>query len=200
MHKKLTRDEEQVLKRQQSSMQAKLLFQQEFLKVILDFQLQEHEKYLHEFTKLFKEIDTNNDGIVTEDQFRELIERMNVSDSHNKEEDTDALLHIIDPHNNKTMTYSQVVRLLSNHLTLTNTIEFQNFAPSVNEDFGTTHHNWQSNNNVSSNDPQTGQPRSVGKMMPLLAKFYHSCNSSINYNQNSDQLDSQIEQAFSNYG
>lgn len=67
MHKKLTRDEETVLKRQQSNLQAKLLFQQEFLKVILDFQLQEHEKYLHEFTRLFKEIDTNNDGIVTED-------------------------------------------------------------------------------------------------------------------------------------
>jgi Ca2+-binding EF-hand superfamily protein len=85
--------------------------------VILDFQLQEHEKFLSHFTKLFKEVDDNNDGILTEDQFRELVIRMHVINHDHSDEEIESLLKIIDPHNIKTMTYSQIVRLLSNQLT-----------------------------------------------------------------------------------
>ena len=35
-----------------------------FIKMVLDFQLTEHEKYLKGFNSLFKKIDTDNDGLV----------------------------------------------------------------------------------------------------------------------------------------
>ena len=35
-----------------------------FIKIVLDFQLTEHEKYLKGFNMLFQKIDTDNDGLV----------------------------------------------------------------------------------------------------------------------------------------
>ena len=35
-----------------------------FIKMVLDFQLTEHEKYLKGFNSLFQKIDTDNDGLV----------------------------------------------------------------------------------------------------------------------------------------
>ena len=35
-----------------------------FIKMVLDFQLAEHEKYLKGFNSLFQKIDTDNDGLV----------------------------------------------------------------------------------------------------------------------------------------
>ena len=50
---RLTRDEEIQMKRQQQQ-EYKLVYSHEFLKIILDFQLQEHERFLYEFNLLFK--------------------------------------------------------------------------------------------------------------------------------------------------
>ena len=41
----------------------------DFKKVILDFQLQEHERFLQKFTDLFKSVDNDGDGVITEVQF-----------------------------------------------------------------------------------------------------------------------------------
>lgn len=35
-----------------------------FIKMILDFQLAEHEKYLKGFNVLFQQVDTDNDGLI----------------------------------------------------------------------------------------------------------------------------------------
>ena len=72
--KKMSRDEE--IKARKEPV-VKLMYQ-EFLKIILDFQLQEHEKFLSAFTQLFKSVDSDSNGILDENQFRELIVRMNV--------------------------------------------------------------------------------------------------------------------------
>lgn len=55
-----------------------LLYQSEFEKQILDFQLQEHERFLKEFNRLFRIVDKNCDGIINENEFKELILSMNV--------------------------------------------------------------------------------------------------------------------------
>lgn len=85
----------------------------EFQKVILDFQLQEHERFLFKFTEIYQEIDTDKDGCITEDEFRMLIKEMNVIDN---EDEIQFLLHQIDPYNNQKMTFSEVVQLLSSHM------------------------------------------------------------------------------------
>lgn len=50
----------------------------DFQKTILDFQLQEHEKFLYRFTQIFKEVDNDNNGIINEDDFRDLMAKMTV--------------------------------------------------------------------------------------------------------------------------
>jgi len=44
----------------------KLMFS-DFQKVILDFQLEEHEKFLNKFTALFSEVDINKTGVLNEE-------------------------------------------------------------------------------------------------------------------------------------
>ena len=58
-------------------------------------------------------MDGDRNGILNEDEFRELLIQMRVL---NKEEDLIVLLQIVDPYNNQKMTYSEVVHLLSSHM------------------------------------------------------------------------------------
>jgi Ca2+-binding EF-hand superfamily protein len=79
----------------------------------LDFQLSEHEKFLYDFTQLFKQVDTDRNGIINEDEFRDLLSQMKVL---HKDEELIVLLQIVDPYNNQKMTYSEIVHLLSSHM------------------------------------------------------------------------------------
>jgi Ca2+-binding EF-hand superfamily protein len=96
----------------------RLHFNFEFIKGILDFQLQEHERFLGEFNQLFKQVDLDHNGVVNEDEFKELIVSMNVvvANPNGTNGEIDTLLRVIDPFNNQQMTYSEVVQLLSNQL------------------------------------------------------------------------------------
>jgi Ca2+-binding EF-hand superfamily protein len=85
----------------------------EFQKIILDFQLQEHEKFLSKFTRLFKAVDFDGNGAINEQEFRELLSSMEVVET---EEEVLFLLQAVDPFNNQKMTFSEVVHLLSSHM------------------------------------------------------------------------------------
>jgi Ca2+-binding EF-hand superfamily protein len=73
--RKLTR-EEQMMRVQQRDYE-RLQFT-DFQKIILDFQLKEHEKFLEKFITVFKSIDGDNNGVVNEGEFRELVQSMEV--------------------------------------------------------------------------------------------------------------------------
>lgn len=110
--KKMTRQQLKDQVTNGSSQTNKLLYS-DFKKVILDFQLQEHERFLIKFTNLFKSVDRDQDGIISEIQFQELLRMMNVLED---ESEIESLLAQVDPDNNKKMTYSEVVDALSNHM------------------------------------------------------------------------------------
>jgi hypothetical protein len=46
------------------------------LKTVLDFQLREHEKFLSRFVREYRDVDTDNDGVVDEAGFRHLMQRL----------------------------------------------------------------------------------------------------------------------------
>jgi len=71
----MTREERLALVSQKDS--DKLMFS-EFTKAVLDFQLREHEKFLYKFIVIFKQIDTDNNGVINEDEFVDLVKRMRV--------------------------------------------------------------------------------------------------------------------------
>ena len=99
---RMTRQEE-LMQKKKSKPSMRLHFNFEFIKGILDFQLQEHERFLSEFNQLFKQVDHDKNGVINEEEFRELIVSMNVM-VHNQNGTTkeiDTLLRVIDPFNNQ---------------------------------------------------------------------------------------------------
>ena len=65
------------------------------------------------FTNLFKSIDNDQDGVISEIQFKDMIKMMRVYET---EDEIKKLLAKIDPFNNKKMTYSEVVFTLSQEM------------------------------------------------------------------------------------
>jgi len=55
-------------------------------------------------------LDTDTNGILGEDEFRQLISQMKITTD---EEDIERLLQIVDPYNNGTVTFSECLILLS---------------------------------------------------------------------------------------
>eukprot|EP00743_Colponemidia_sp_Colp-15_P004572 GILK01004929.1.p1 GENE.GILK01004929.1~~GILK01004929.1.p1 ORF type:complete len:534 (+),score=90.15 GILK01004929.1:109-1602(+) len=87
----------------------------DFLKILLDFQLRGHERFLQRFLRLFRLVDKDNNGIINEAEFRELLAAMG---SDTTEQNVAKLLSIVDPWNNQQITYSECVTFLSSDLAM----------------------------------------------------------------------------------
>jgi Ca2+-binding EF-hand superfamily protein len=76
---------------------SKLLFG-ELKKTILDYQLHEHLKFLFRFTVIFKLVDQDGNGVLSEEEFKTLLlDKMQVIES---KQEVNYLLKIVDPYNN----------------------------------------------------------------------------------------------------
>ena len=71
--------------------------------------MKSHEKFLARFLEFFKQVDLDNNGIMDEAEFGEMI--MLIDNNYNL--NVDRLLTIVDPYNNEQITFSQCVTLLS---------------------------------------------------------------------------------------
>jgi Ca2+-binding EF-hand superfamily protein len=84
----------------------------DFQKILLDYQIKSRDKYLKNFVYLFKKVDLDNNGIINEDEFVTLLSFFNIYGDQ-LEENSLRLLSIIDPFNNKQITFSECVSLFS---------------------------------------------------------------------------------------
>jgi Ca2+-binding EF-hand superfamily protein len=84
----------------------------DFQKILLDYQIKSRDKYLRNFVYLFKKSDTDNNGIINEEEFVNLLSNMGVY-GEVIEENSMRLLAIIDPYNNKQITFSECVSVFS---------------------------------------------------------------------------------------
>ena len=76
---------------------------------MLDFQLQGHERFLSNFCTLFRELDTDSDGVLTEGQFVDLMYSLKFGFSENKIE---RFLRMVDTNGNGQTTFTEIVDLL----------------------------------------------------------------------------------------
>ena len=76
----------------------------------MDFLIKSRDRYLKNFVLLFRKSDTDNNGVLNEDEFYLLLKNLNVYDE-NLEDNAIRLLNIIDPHNNKQIIFSECVSL-----------------------------------------------------------------------------------------
>ena len=109
---KISREEAVVLREKEKTMKTRI-FYADFLKVLLDFQLKGHEKFLAKFIQVFRKVDGDADGIISEHEFTELVLIMDLGFS---EADITRLLQIIDPYDNQQITFSEGVALFSTEL------------------------------------------------------------------------------------
>ena len=84
----------------------------DFIRIVCNHQIKSREKYLKNFVKLFRKVDNDCDGILSEEEFINLLK--SIPYCQNKiEEYTFKFLSIIDPFNNKKITFSECVSLFS---------------------------------------------------------------------------------------
>ena len=103
---KITRDEMANLTRIQDN---KNISYRTFSKIILDFQIKSRVNFLKKFTYLFKTVDSDNNGVISENEFLTLMNTISYQQKINLEPITGKLLNILDPFNNKQLNYSDCI-------------------------------------------------------------------------------------------
>ena len=84
----------------------------DFLRLLCIYQIKNRDKYLKNFVQLFRKHDSDLDGILNENEFANLIRDIPYC-KNNEDEYIFKFLSIIDPFNNKKITFSECVSLLS---------------------------------------------------------------------------------------
>ena len=92
------------------------------MKTVKEFQLEEQEKFLIKFLSLFQQIDSDQNGIISTDEFSLLYSKMSSKiakpdDSIDKDKgftkDVKNFLQILDPFNSDKINLSDVIKLFS---------------------------------------------------------------------------------------
>ena len=84
-----------------------------FMKIILDNHIRFRDKQLKNFVQLFRSVDTNRDGIINEEEFSELIQKMKIFKEEEVENIIFQYLEKMDPYDNQKFTFSECVNLFS---------------------------------------------------------------------------------------
>ena len=109
--RKLTREEIKHLSKKENDL--KILYS-DFNKILLEIQIRLRDKYLSNFLSIFKSLDEDDDGILNEEQFRNLIIKLDVYPLENIGDEYDKLISKIDPFNTQVITFSDCITVLSN--------------------------------------------------------------------------------------
>jgi hypothetical protein len=81
----------------------------EFIALLLNFQLKQHEYFLADFVSRFQGVDGDRNGILNEDEFRDLARGLGVTSDRILRK----YLKEVDPFNNEKITFSQCVQVFS---------------------------------------------------------------------------------------
>ena len=103
--------EEMIQNRERERLLRSKIAYADLLKILLDFQLKGHEKFLQGFLRRFRAADIDSDGYINEKEFRELAESMEMNLGV---EDLERLLQLVDPFDYQKINFSQCVSLFTN--------------------------------------------------------------------------------------
>ena len=91
----------------------RIILYNNFMKIVLDHHIRFRDKQLKNFVELFKSVDTNRDGIINEDEFSELIQKMKIFKEEEIENIIFQYLEKIDPFDNQKFTFSECINFFS---------------------------------------------------------------------------------------
>ena len=104
----------------------------DFLRLLCVYQIKNRDKYLKNFVKLFRQHDTDLDGILNESEFSNLIKDIPYC-KDNADDYIFKFLSIIDPFNNKKITFSECISILSMEIVEENFDENDTKGKNINE-------------------------------------------------------------------
>lgn len=107
----MTREEENNLQKAKEDYRIPYI---DFVKILLDYQIKSRDKFLRNFCYLFRKADTDNNGLITDEEFTLLVEIMGIYSNEGFEDNIIRLLDLADPLNNKIISYSDCIRIFSN--------------------------------------------------------------------------------------
>jgi len=87
----------------------------DFSKIVMDYQIKLRDRYLKNFVIIFKKIDMDNDGIINEEEFFQIVNNLSYY-GNEAEVQTERLLNISDPFNHQQITFSDCISLMSNEI------------------------------------------------------------------------------------
>jgi len=106
---RLSREEMMLNREKERALKSRIPFA-DLLKILLDFQLKGHEKFLQGFLRRFRSADSDEDGYLSEKEFRDLADSLEMGLNP---ADMERLLQLIDPYDYQKINFSQCVSLFT---------------------------------------------------------------------------------------
>ena len=88
----------------------------DFIKIVLDNHIRFRDKQLKNFVEIFKSVNRNKDGIINEEEFSELVQKMKIFNENEFESKIFQFLEKIDPFDNQRITFSECVSFFSQEI------------------------------------------------------------------------------------
>ena len=79
----------------------------DFIRIVLNSHIRFRDRQLKNFVELFKSVDMDRDGVINEDEFAELIQKMKIFKEEEIENKIFYFLEKIDPFDNQKITFSE---------------------------------------------------------------------------------------------
>ena len=90
---------------------------QKFIQLVIDFQIRVRENYLKNFNDIFKQVDLDRNGILSDNEFVKLIEMLNIFQNQEEfENQIQNMMSQLDPFQSKIYIYSDIVNVLSKEM------------------------------------------------------------------------------------
>ncbi|KAL7706193.1 hypothetical protein N2W54_004675 [Lotmaria passim] len=109
---KLQRHSEEEIKLSPTAVYSQLLYR-DFVRLLLDFQLDGHERFLERYVGIFRRHDGDRNGIVNNVEFAAIVREL---DAAKPEEEVEAMVHQIDPYGSQLITFSESITFLNDEL------------------------------------------------------------------------------------
>ena len=94
----------------------KVILYDDFIKIVLDNHIRFRDKQLKNFVELFKSVDTDKDGVINEEQFSELIQKMKIFKEKEVENKIFHFSEKIDPFDYQKFTFSECISFFSSEM------------------------------------------------------------------------------------
>ncbi len=90
---------------------------QKFIQIVIDFQIRVRENYLKNFNDIFKQVDSDRNGILSDNEFVKLIEMLNIYQNQEEfENQMQNMMSQLDPFQSKIFIYSDIINVLSKEM------------------------------------------------------------------------------------